>query len=133
MFYSLLFLSTLLIFYFFWYFKKRRQSQISSCCICEKVFKDKNIINIDELPFCKEDYQFYLKTNWIVLKQEIASSLNSENAMQIYNEKHLLLNNGIKCYIRTDYQEKNSHIISIFKLHCPQMSHSIAHNLLKRG
>ena len=132
MFYSLFFLLIILILFAFWNSNKKQQAQLSSCCICEKVFKDKIIFNIDELPFCKEHYDFYTKTNWAVLKQETATSQDSQGAMQVYIDKQVLLDNNILCFIRTGYEVKDDNIISLFKLYCPKESLTIANCLLDK-
>ena len=115
-----------------WIKKRKNQSTLSTCCICEKVFKDDEVVNIDELPFCKTHYHYFLKHSWSELQVKRASSKNSDGAMEIYNNKHLLLENKILSFIKTDYEEQGGEIISVFKLYCPEEFFEVANNLIDK-
>lgn len=119
-------------------YKRANQSNYSTCCICEEVLKECDIQNVDELPFCEKHYVFFKQNAWKVVSEALASSTQSEGAMDIYQRKHLLQRNNIHCFIRTTYTENDNEIYSIFKLYCPEdfldkANECIKNNIKKEG
>jgi hypothetical protein len=125
----------ILIFITFFLLRKRNkrqfQSELSTCCICEELFPDSEIIAEEELSFCRHHHNYFKTHEWIILKTATATNDNHQGAMEIYELKHNLHQHDILSFIRTSYDEDNGTIVSKFDLYCPSNKLEVAEKLLK--
>jgi hypothetical protein len=111
---SYLYITIIFVSYFiFRYFTKtNNQSTLSECSICNEVFDEIHIIEIEDMPFCKTHAKDYIDSNWEIVAQVDCTPDNEKASVELYENKLLDYKNGELGFIKTAYRESHGEIIT---------------------
>ena len=99
-------------FIFRYFTKTNNQSTLSECCICNEVFNEINIIEIDDMPFCKIHAKKYIDGKWEIVETVDCTPDNEKKSVELYENKLLEYKKGELGYLKTSYRESDGVIIT---------------------
>lgn len=103
----------LICFLLFRFFTKtNNQSTLSECSICNEVFDETQILEIESMPFCKEHAKTYIDNEWKVEDQVDCTPEMQEESVKLYEKKIDDYNKGKFGFIKTNYREDNGQIVT---------------------
>ena len=101
-------------FFIFRYFTKtNNQSTLSECSICNEVFDEIHIIELEDMPFCKTHAKNFIDSEWEIVDQVDCTPNNQKDSVDLYENKLLDYKKGELGFIKTAYRESNTEIIYI--------------------
>ena len=107
-------------FFIFKYFTKtNNQSTLSECSICNEVFDEIHILEIENIPFCKTHAKNFIDNTWEIVEQVDCTPENEKASVDLYKQKLLDYKKGELGYLKTAYRESSGKIIttlSYFKI-----------------
>jgi len=111
---SYLYITIIFVSYFiFRYFTKtNNQSTLSECSICNEVFDEIHILEIDDMPLCKAHAEDYIDSNWEICTQVDCTPDNEKASVELYENKLLDYKKGELGFIKTAYRETHGEIIT---------------------
>lgn len=78
---------------------------VALCSVCEKDLEEENHFEIDNIHFCKEHYNFYIKNDWEEISNQRTTADTPEAGIYIYNfQKDLWKNEKIPSFIVCEYK-----------------------------
>jgi hypothetical protein len=92
--------------------KTNNQSTLSECSICNEVFNEINIIELDSMPFCKSHAKNFIDLDWEIFLEVDCTPDNEKASVELYESKLLDYKKGELGYIKTAYTESNGEIIT---------------------
>ncbi|MBT4790706.1 MAG: hypothetical protein HON90_03980 [Halobacteriovoraceae bacterium] len=95
-------------------------SNVGICSICDKQFPDRDLHKISELALCEDDYELYSNTNWSNVFNCQSTSTNPQEALRIQEMHDFLKKVNIPSFIKTEYLEKETLIVSSFSIYIDQ-------------
>ena len=108
-------------------------SKMGTCHICDRVFHESTLKIVEEMSFCEKDYARFINESWILIDQKRSDPDHPENALSLSKHKLALIKHNIPSYIRTDYREEESIIITQFKLFIPEQFAQEYNELIKKA
>ena len=111
---SYLYITIIFVSYFiFRYFTKAtNQSTLSECSICNEVFNEIHIVEIEDMPFCRTHAKDYIESEWEIVNQVDCTPDNEKASVELYENKLLDYKKGELGFIKTAYRESNGEIIT---------------------
>lgn len=101
------------------FFSRFKRSNQIVCSICEQVFSENKITEIDDLILCPQDLTLYKRQNWAIIKKGKSNPDNPQDALEIQDLHIKLKNLGIPSFIKFEYEIINDQITTIFLLYIP--------------
>lgn len=83
-------------------------SEKGVCSICDEVFNDSELTEVDDLFLCTKDLAIYQENEWIPFSKTIVSAENANDALILQNLKDQFKAEGKPAYILSSYQEASS-------------------------
>lgn len=96
-------------------------SEKGICHICDEVFEDSILTEINGLFLCKEHTNTYLNNEWIPFRKTVVTSENANDALLLQDLKDKLKAEGKPSFILSGYEESESGAIqTISTLYIPK-------------
>lgn len=84
----------------------------SLCSACHEKFKDNELLEFDDLPFCKEHYEELNKSELKVIKSITTSPSRPDLSVGLHEEQLSLIKKGIISYIKMSYTQRGNEILT---------------------
>jgi len=96
-------------------------SEKGICHICDEVFDDNALLEIDDLFLCAKDAHIYNDNEWIAIKSTTVSDSNMNDALILQDLKDKLKNSNQPSFIKSSYAQSNAgEIQTISSLYIPK-------------
>ena len=99
-------------FYIFKKSKKNNQSNLSECSICNEVFDEIYITEIDDLPLCREHAKSYVDFDWSEFTSVDCTPDKQQASIDLYESKLDDYKKGILGFIKSSYKEIDGEIVT---------------------
>jgi hypothetical protein len=99
--------------------RKLRSGQITECTLCLKPIFEKDVLIIDNMPFCSPHADYFQSNKWCLYKSVTSSQDSTQEGVILYEEKLRLLNKQIFSYFKSHYEIKNNLINTKLELYLP--------------
>lgn len=96
------------------------QSKIGICFICDNIFKNSDLILVEDMAFCKEDLIHYQEEKWLCMSTIESNPQNPEQAILLTEIKEFLKIREVKSFVTVNYKDREHHIITEFSLYIPE-------------
>lgn len=97
---------------FRFYSKTDNRSSLSECSICNEIFDEIYILEIEDMPFCKKHAKDFIDKQWVIADQVDCTPENQQESVDLYERKLNDFKNGTQGFIKTTYREESGQIIS---------------------
>ena len=93
-------------------------SEKGVCSICDEVFNDSDLTEIDDLFLCAKDLEIYKNNEWEAIKSTTVSDSNMKDALILQDMKDEFKKQGKPSYIKSTYNQSDTgEIITISDLY----------------
>lgn len=91
-------------------------SEKGICHICDEVFEDAELKEINGLFLCSEHFDTYLKSDWIAFRKTVVTADNANDALLLQELKDQLKVEGKPSFILSNYEQSDSGAIQTISI-----------------
>lgn len=84
----------------------------SLCSACHEKFTDSELLEFDNLPFCKDHYKALTNSELKIIESVTTSPSRPDLSVALHDKQVALVKKGTVSYIKMSYTQKGNEIIT---------------------